>query len=87
MARARSLGQWITQRLTASGYHVRGSGLMLGIEMKNAAALTKALLKQGIIALPCGPHQEILALTPPYVITRRQLDHALRVIMELAPPS
>lgn len=70
---------------------VRGLGMMIGVELvtdratrQPAAAQTgaviRAALERGVILLSGGPHGNILSLTPPLVITRPQLDHALEVL-------
>jgi len=62
---------------------VRGEGLMWGLPVADAPRLCERLLQRGIIALPEGDHGEVLGLTPPLTITRRQLDHCIRAIREL----
>ncbi len=76
--RARELGVHIQKRLP-----VRGKGLMLGLEVGDATALCERLLQRGIIAIPEGERGEVLGLTPPLTITRRELDFCLDVIAEL----
>jgi len=56
---------------------------MWGLPVADAPRLCERLLQRGIIALPEGDHGEILGLTPPLTITRRQLDHCIRAIREL----
>jgi 4-aminobutyrate aminotransferase-like enzyme len=50
---------------------------MLGLEVGNAVPIVEKLLQRGILALPEGSRGEVLGLTPPLVITKRQLDHCL----------
>ena len=76
--RARESGEFIQQRLP-----VRGKGLMLGLEVGDAAKLCERLLQRGIIAIPEGERGEVLGLTPPLTITRRELEFAIGVICEL----
>ena len=70
---------------------VRGLGLMLGVELvkdrrtkepasEEAMAVTGRALEGGVIFLGGGPNGNVISLTPPLVITRRQLDHALDVL-------
>lgn len=75
-ARSRELGEWLAARLARIG-KVRGRGLMLGLEVGNAVPIVEKLLQRGILALPEGSRGEVLGLTPPLVITKRQLDHCL----------
>jgi len=77
--RSRELGEWLTKRLSKLG-KVRGRGLMLGLEVSNAVPLVEHLLQRGILALPEGNHSEIVGLTPPLVITKRQLSYCLEVL-------
>ena len=53
---------------------------MLGLVVSNAVPLVEHLLQRGILALPEGNHSEIVGLTPPLVITKRQLNHCLEVL-------
>ena len=73
--RAQQLGEYIQTRLPA-----RGKGLMLGLPVANPTKLCEQLLQRGILALPEG---DVLGLTPPLTITRRQLDFAIATIAEL----
>lgn len=76
--RAARLGARLQARLP-----VRGRGLMLGMDVGDAPGLCEELLRRGIIALPEGARSEVLGITPPLTITRRQLDHAVDVIRTL----
>jgi 4-aminobutyrate aminotransferase-like enzyme len=91
-ARARSLGRHLRRQLgrmagRGSGIRdVRGAGLMLGVEFDDPARVERLiarLLRRGIIALPEGNRGEVLGITPPLVITKRQLDYCLAVLKEL----
>jgi 4-aminobutyrate aminotransferase-like enzyme len=82
--RSRELGKWLVARLAKFG-KVRGKGLMLGLEVKNAVPLVEKLLQRGVLALPEGEHNEILGLTPPLVITKRQLEYCIGELDELLP--
>jgi 4-aminobutyrate aminotransferase-like enzyme len=92
LARAATLGQRISER--AAGWHhrlrgvgePRGRGLIQGVPVSGAgrvARVTERCLLEGILILAEGPHADVLAITPPAVITDAQLEHALGVI-ELA---
>jgi len=78
-ARSRELGEWLAARLVRIG-KVRGRGLMLGLEVGNAIPLVEKLLQQGILALPEGSRNEVVGLTPPLVITKRQLSFCLEAL-------
>ena len=76
--RSQRLGAHVQSRLD-----LRGKGLMLGLEASNATDLCEQLLQRGIIALPEGNRSEVLGLTPPLVITQRQLHYCVDVLAEL----
>lgn len=72
---------------------VRGLGMMLGVELvrnretrppasKETGKVIGLALQRGVILLGGGPHGNVISLTPPLVITRRQLDHVLGVLDE-----
>ncbi len=67
----------------SASLQIRGKGLMLGLEVRDAPRLCQQLLRRGIIAIPEGNHGEVLGLTPPLVITERQLDHCVEVLTSL----
>jgi len=81
-ARADKLGTHVTSQLAKAG-RVRGKGLMLGLNVGNAPRVCKQLLQRGIIAIPEGDRSEVLGLTPPLTITRRQLDYCIDVLVAL----
>jgi 4-aminobutyrate aminotransferase-like enzyme len=80
--RSRESGDWFTTRLARIG-KVRGKGLMLGLEVENAAPIVEKLLQRGVLALPEGSQGEVLGLTPPLVITKRQLGCCLDALSQV----
>ena len=85
-ARAAELGAFALQRLRAIHSplirEVRGSGLLLGIELTTKVQpYLEQLCERGILALPAGPR--VLRLLPPLVITQAQLTHVLDVVEEI----
>jgi 4-aminobutyrate aminotransferase-like enzyme len=75
----------------------RGKGLMAGIEIRTAGGapatslvnqVIQKMLHKGFILLPEGEHANVIALTPPLTITKRNLARAVanlkRVIIECA---
>lgn len=74
---------WLCAELAARGFTVRGAGLMLGVELPDAPAVSRALLEHGYLALPAGERAEVLALTPPLTITRRQLGAFVETLSEV----
>lgn len=89
-ARAHQTGSLLASRLDAlradgKAVSVRGRGLMWGIELADAAAadrVVKDALRAGVILLQAGPNGNVLSITPPLVITQRQLSRALDIISE-----
>lgn len=89
--RADQLGKGLASRLSAlrsdaNVVDVRGRGMMWGVQMRDAASVervVKALLVRGAIALPSGPQGDVLSITPPLVITERQLYHAIDLLQEV----
>ena len=72
---------------------VRGRGLMQGVEIlnphrkrdpKRAGALVESALGRGLILLSGGVGQNVLSFTPPFVITKEEIDFALETLQGLA---
>jgi acetylornithine/succinyldiaminopimelate/putrescine aminotransferase len=77
--------QFLRTLLQREGFSFRGRGLLLGIELKNALDTSRDLLQKGFIALPAGPNCEVLALTPPLMISEEQLIKFVRTLKSLNP--
>jgi 4-aminobutyrate aminotransferase-like enzyme len=86
--RARQLGIIVSARLDAlradgKAVDVRGRGLMWGIELRDAqqaASVVKNALKAGVMLLQAGPEGNVISITPPLVITQKQLVRALDLV-------
>jgi 4-aminobutyrate aminotransferase len=70
---------------------VRGKGLMVGVEMRDAdgnpdgdraGRLLKECEKRGMLMLRCGPYQEIVRWLPPLIVNEKQIDEALSIFQE-----
>lgn len=72
---------------------VRGRGLMLGVDLVEdrdtrepngalAIGLTDFCRKRGYLVLPSGVYGNVLALSPPFVITDAQIDGFMEVLAE-----
>jgi 4-aminobutyrate aminotransferase-like enzyme len=70
---------------------IRGRGLMMGIEIMDAdpalsaqtvISWTSRLLDAGIIVLPSGDHGEVLALSPPLIISNAQMQRATKLLTQ-----
>jgi 4-aminobutyrate aminotransferase/(S)-3-amino-2-methylpropionate transaminase len=80
---------------------VRGTGLMIGVELvrdekltpanTEAAAVRDSLLKQGVLVGVGGVYGNVVRFQPPLIITRQQLDCALSAfaaaLAEIAQPA
>jgi 4-aminobutyrate aminotransferase-like enzyme len=91
--RVRHLGDYLrkalTEQISSSQGHVRGLGLMTGVEVvlqngapntELAAKMIRLALQDGIILLAGGPHGNVLTLTPPFCIEPEELDFACQKI-------
>lgn len=87
--RALVLGEKIRDRTAVWDAEVRGVGLLQGVviatqagtpDTERALAICDECLRQGVLLLAEGAHSNVLAITPPAVITEAQLDHALDTI-------
>jgi 4-aminobutyrate aminotransferase-like enzyme len=86
--RARQLGIIASARLDAmradgKAVDVRGRGLMWGVELRDAqqaAFVVKNALKAGVILLQAGPQGNVISITPPLVISQKQLVRALDIL-------
>jgi 4-aminobutyrate aminotransferase-like enzyme len=64
--------------------HVRGRGLMWGIELRDgarAASIVQRTLRAGAILLQSGLRGEVISLAPPLTIEREQLERALDLVI------
>jgi acetylornithine aminotransferase len=58
---------------------IRGSGLMIGVELQNSVgSLLKDLRESGLLALPAG--ENVLRLLPPLTATEEQINEAVNII-------
>lgn len=89
-ARAGRLGAGLGPRLEAlraggKARAARGRGLMWGVELRDGAQAERAVkdaLKAGVILLQAGPQGNVLSITPPLVISERQLLRAIDIVTE-----
>ncbi len=98
IARSEQLGPWLLHELaqlrttgTKFACHLRGVGLMAGVELVHqdgspageaSLAIIKRLLHRGFILLPEGEHGNVIGLTPPLTITQAQLRRTVRALAE-----
>jgi acetylornithine/succinyldiaminopimelate/putrescine aminotransferase len=78
-----SVGDYFIARLKAlrlAGIrHVRGSGLMIAVELRHAAApVLRSLAERGVLAIPGS--NGVIMFYPPLVMERRQVDVAVEAL-------
>lgn len=86
--RARELGAKLGARLemlrtSGKAVDVRGRGLMWGVELPDAATAQRVVvqgLRHGVILLQAGPAGNVLSITPPLIISERQLVRAIDIL-------
>jgi acetylornithine/LysW-gamma-L-lysine aminotransferase len=76
-------GAWLMKELNALKLqrvrHIRGRGLIIGLELKQRVTpVLKALQSEGILALPAG--STVLRLLPPLVINQAQMQQLVDTI-------
>lgn len=73
------------------GLHVRGVGLMAGIELREkdgrpateiALGIIKRLLHKGFIFLPEGEHANVISFTPPLTISESELRRSVTALRQ-----
>lgn len=84
--RARELGDWFMGELkkidSPNIKEVRGKGLLIGVEMTGAARpYCEALMERGILAKET--HDHVVRFAPPLVVSRKDLEWALKEISEV----
>lgn len=87
-ARAMALEPLVRSRLDAlrsrrAVIEVRGRGLLWGVQLVDSAAAeatVKGALRAGLILLQSGAASDVIAISPPLVITERQLVRALDLL-------
>ncbi|HEX2166272.1 MAG TPA: aminotransferase class III-fold pyridoxal phosphate-dependent enzyme [Longimicrobiales bacterium] len=91
LRRAERLGEAIREKTTSWAMRFddvgppRGCGLLQGAPMRGAGQALRVAdrcLRRGVLLLAEGTAAEVLAITPPAVITEAQLDFALAVVEE-----
>lgn len=64
---------------------VRGLGLMIGVEFKDAEAVTKVrehCLSKQLILVSCGTRDQVIRFIPPLIVTKEQIDTASNTFEE-----
>ncbi|MDJ0624981.1 MAG: aspartate aminotransferase family protein [Candidatus Caenarcaniphilales bacterium] len=94
----KELGEYLKNKLTELNCEfigeVRGKGLMLGMELVKdkhnkepfpqlAEHLMVESLKKGLIVLTCGSQGHTLSFSPPFTITKEEIDFAVNEFSEI----
>jgi 4-aminobutyrate aminotransferase-like enzyme len=85
--RVKQIGRYFLQQLRTLRHqsigHIRGLGLMIGMELVDlkgnpdgtrAAQIMNRALQDGIILLGGGPEGNVLSFTPPFSISEKEVD-------------
>lgn len=75
------VGSYFAKRLRELLDEVRGVGLMLGCKVENAPQLVTECLERGIIVNSTS--EDTLRLVPPLVLSKEDVDFAIRVLSEI----
>ncbi len=83
LAEVREKGAYLLERLRALGSPhisaVRGSGLLVGVELDTPVApILAAARERGLLIINAGAH--VIRLAPPLVVTREQIDEAVELL-------
>lgn len=81
--KAEKMGAYFMERLRSLDHpalrEIRGRGLLIGVEFSRPVRpLCEALMRRGLLAK--DTHEKTLRLAPPLVITKAQIDSALKII-------
>ncbi len=85
-AHIRDTGQYFVNQLKTLGSshikQVRGSGLMIGLELTdNRDEVLKQLQKEKILAIPAG--ETVVRFLPPYIIEKKHIDVAIKALQKI----
>ncbi len=71
---ARIIGEYLLKNLKERNLKVRGRGLLIGIDVRDAKGAVMELIEKGILAIYTG---NTLRLLPPLIITKKECDKFL----------
>ncbi|MBI3251832.1 MAG: aspartate aminotransferase family protein [Candidatus Omnitrophica bacterium] len=61
---------------------VRGAGLMIGVEFGKPPAKARLFIEEclrgGILVLPAGEHHDVISITPPFVISEKEISFCVQ---------
>lgn len=71
------MGDYLLKNLNARNLEVRGKGLIIGIDVKDAKGAVMELIKKGILTIYTG---NTVRLLPPLIISKKECDKFLNAI-------
>lgn len=80
LPRVEQLGDRLRERI---GPRARGRGLMIGVEVKDALAVSRKMLERGFIVLSGGTNNDALTLSPSLTIEEALLDAFADALVDL----
>lgn len=87
LERSRDMGEYLKKELSVRLKqdfvdHVRGVGMMVGVQMnKDGTSLVDKAREKGLL-INCTS-ETVLRFVPPFVITKEEIDRAVRIVSEL----
>jgi 4-aminobutyrate aminotransferase-like enzyme/Ser/Thr protein kinase RdoA (MazF antagonist) len=79
-----AMGVRLRERLTESGYDVRGRGLLIGVDLGDTAHASRVLdhaRNNGVLIGSTGPRSDVLKIRPPLVITPAQVEKVAATVL------
>ena len=75
----------LCEKFPIPGARFVGKGLLAGLafdesEGQRVFAVVKEMLRRGFILLPAGEHGNVIAFSPAFTITEKQLERTLRAL-------
>lgn len=83
VSHAAEMGERLRNRLSACGLSARGRGMLIGLEVADAACADAVLdraRRDGVLIGSTGPQSNVLKIRPPLVITPEQVDRVATVV-------
>ncbi|MCI7550982.1 MAG: acetylornithine transaminase [Actinomycetaceae bacterium] len=84
LAHVSQVGTWLREQLERGGYHTRGEGLLIGIEVTDSLRASQDLREQGIIVN--NPNPNTIRLAPPLIIEPGDLEPFVSAMASMHGP-
>jgi 4-aminobutyrate aminotransferase-like enzyme len=80
---AAAMGLLLRERLSAGGHHVRGRGLLIGLQLDAPAGVVlDEARRHGVLIGSTGRQSDVLKIRPPLVITPEQVERVASVVLD-----